>query len=125
MKINENNNKMKIEVKKQDYAIVKSRSSYQDVFANIVDGNEITVIIEQDKIKSKDIINIEKDWKIIKFDDVLDFNLVGFIAKISNALAKEKISIFVLSSYSTDYILIKKDNLEKALKVLSNLGFKL
>ncbi|MCK4310334.1 MAG: ACT domain-containing protein, partial [Methanomicrobia archaeon] len=53
----------------------------------------------------------------------LPFELVGFLAKISKVLADEKISIFAISAYSTDHILVKEKDLAKAIKKLENLGF--
>jgi uncharacterized protein len=53
---------------------------------------------------------------------VLPFELVGFLAKVSQVLADEKISIFAISAYSTDHILVKKKDLEKAIKKLESLG---
>lgn len=113
---------LKIIISKKDYAIIKSKKTYPEAFANIIDNNEITVIIEEFKVDKKDIIKIEKGWKIITFKAVLEFNLVGFLAKISTALANENISIFAISAYSTDHILIKKENLTKAIKALEKLG---
>ncbi|MFC1682519.1 ACT domain-containing protein [Nanoarchaeota archaeon] len=106
---------------KEDFAIVKSKKHYPEAFANIKDEKELTVIIDQDNIKEEDIIKIDKDWKLITFDTVLDFSLIGFIKKISSALAEAKISIFVVSAFSTDHILIKKENLDKTLKILNDL----
>ena len=88
------------------------------------DGEELTVIVEESDIDQRDIINIERDFKIIKFDTLLPFNLIGFIAEISQALAKENISIFVVSAFSTDLILIKKKDLAKTIKTLNKLGVK-
>ncbi len=58
------------------------------------------------------------NWKILKIEGVLNFSLVGIIAKISSVLAKEKISIFVISTFNTDYILIKENNIEEAINIL-------
>lgn len=113
---------MKIKIYNEDYAIVKSKKPYPKAFANIISDSEITVIIDERKVENEDIIESEKGWKLITFDDVLDFSLVGFIAKVSKALANEKISIFVVSAYSTDHILVKKQNFEKAIKILKNLN---
>lgn len=122
-KINYKN--LKIMISEKDYAIIKSKKTYPEAFANIIDNNEITVIIEEFKVDKKDIIKIEKGWKIITFKAVLKFNLVGFLAKISAVLANENISIFAISAYSTDHILIKKENLTKAVKALEKLGIKI
>lgn len=116
-----------IEVKLLDmeYAIVKSKKFYSNAFANINDRGEITVVIERPEVDDKDVIAIKEGYKIIKFDTVLDFDLVGFIAIISEILAKNNISIYVISSYSTDYILVKSNNAEKALDALKKLGMRI
>lgn len=113
---------IKIKVSEENFSIVKSKKTYEEAFANIKDSNEITVIIEESKVNKEDIIEINKGWKIITFDAVLDFNLVGFLAKISKELANENISIFVISSYSTDHVLVKEEDLEKAIESLKKLG---
>jgi uncharacterized protein len=115
---------LKIMISEKDYAIVKSKKTYPEAFANIIDNNENTVIIEDFKLDKKDIIKIERGWKIITFKAILEFDLVGFLAKISTALAKKNISIFAISAYSSDHILIKKEDLNKALKALDRLGIK-
>jgi len=109
---------------KENFAIVKAKRTRPDAFANIVDRNEITLVIEQGKINKKDVIEIEKNWKILTFDMVLPFGLVGFLATISKALADERISIYVISAYSTDHILIRKKDIVKAKRKLKKLGCK-
>lgn len=61
---------------------------------------------------------VEGGWRILSFDLVMDFNVVGFLAEISRILAEADISIFAISAFSRDHLLIKQDNLAKALKVL-------
>lgn len=112
-------------IKSGKFAIVKSKKEIAGAFANIIDDNEITSIISEDKVSVKDIIDIEKGYRLISFDMVLPFDLVGFIANVSNALAKEKIPIFVISSYSTDHILVQEKYIEKAKNKLKELGFEL
>ena len=112
----------KVYVWKETFAVVKSKKSHPNAFASIIDKNEITVIVDQSKLNDEDIIEIEKDWKILTFDMVLPFGLVGFLAKVSKILADEKISIFAISAYSTDHILVKEKDLAKAKEKLENLG---
>jgi hypothetical protein len=109
---------------KENFAIVKAKRIRPDAFANIIDKNEITLVIEQGKINKKEIIEIEKNWKILTFDVVLPFGLVGFLATVSKALADERIGIYVISAYSTDHILIKGKDIVKAKKKLKRLGCK-
>ena len=68
------------------------------------------------------MIEIEKDWKILTFDMILPFELVGFLAKISKVLTDEKIPIFAISAYSTDHLLIKVKDLKKTEEKLKGLG---
>ena len=105
------------------YAIIKSKKVLEGAFANIIDNKEITSIILQDEANLRDVIKIQKNYRLITFDMILPFNLVGFIAQISNELAKEKIPLFVISAYSTDHILIQDRYIEKAKNKLKKLGF--
>ena len=112
----------KVYIWKETFAIIKSKKPCPEAFANIIDKNETTVIIEQSKYNNEDIIEIEKDWKILTFDMVLPFGLVGFLAKVSKVLADEKIPIFAISAYSTDHILVKEKDLARAEEKLKELG---
>ena len=123
MEVDDYFKKGKISIWKENFAVVKSKKHFPEAFANIEDKNEITVIIDQSKIDSNEsIIDIEKDWKLITFDMVLPFGLVGFLSKISKALTDENISIFAISAFSTDHILIKEKDLNKAINKLKSLG---
>lgn len=62
-------------------------------------------------------------WKAFRVQGILDFSLVGILARISTLLANNNIGIFVVSTYNTDYILTKNDHYLKALQVLSNAGY--
>ena len=64
-------------------------------------------------------------WKGFRIEGVLDFSLIGILSKISGILAENKIGIFAVSTYNTDYILVKKDNFEKALRVLGEAGYEI
>ena len=57
----------KVYVWKETFTIIKSKKPYPNVFANIIDKNETTVIIEQSKYNDEDVIEVEKDWKILTF----------------------------------------------------------
>ncbi|GAH97357.1 unnamed protein product [marine sediment metagenome] len=112
----------KVYVWKETFAIIKSKKPCSKAFVNIIDKNETTVIIEQSKYDDENVIEIEKDWKILTFHMVLPFGLVGFLAKVSKVLADEKISIFAISAYSTDHILVKEKDLARAEEKLKELG---
>ena len=107
---------------KETFSIIKSKRQHPRAFANIVDRNEITVIVDNNHIQKKEILEIQRDWKIITFDIVLPFGLVGFLAKVSKLLADEKIPIFVISGYSTDHLLVRKKDLPISIKKIKSLG---
>lgn len=112
----------KVYIWKGTFVIIKSKKPYPNAFASITDKNETTVIIEQSKYNDEDVIEIEKDWKILTFDMVLPFGLVGFLTKISKVLADENIPIFAISAFSTDHILVKEKDLARAREKLKELG---
>ncbi|MGB6606933.1 MAG: ACT domain-containing protein [Atribacterota bacterium] len=112
----------KVYVWEEIFAIIKSKKPYPNAFANIIDKNETTVIIEQSKYNDEDVVEIEKGWKIITFDMILPFELVGFLTKVSKVLADEKIPIFAISAYSTDHILVKEKDLVRTEGKLKELG---
>lgn len=112
----------KVYVWKETFAVMKSKRAYPNAFVNIVDRNEITVIVDQSKVNEDDVIEIEKGWRVLTFNTVLPFGLVGFLAKVSQALANKKISILAISTYSTDHILVKEKDLKKTIKTLESLG---
>lgn len=68
---------------------------------------------------------IERDdgWRAFRIQGVLDFSLIGILSQISALLAENKIGIFAVSTYNTDYIFTKKENYQRALNVLSDAGY--
>ncbi len=65
----------------------------------------------------------EDGWRAFKIQGVLDFSLVGILAAISGILADNHIGIFAVSTFNTDYILVKRENYERALHVLAEAGY--
>lgn len=62
-------------------------------------------------------------WKGFRIQGVLDFSLIGILSKISGVLADNKIGIFAVSTYNTDYVLVKKENFDRAMQVLLEAGY--
>ncbi len=62
-------------------------------------------------------------WKGCRIQGVLDFSLIGILSKLSSILADNKIGIFAVSTFNTDYILVKEENFDKALNVLASAGY--
>ncbi len=65
----------------------------------------------------------EDGWKGIRIKGVLDFSLVGILSKITKILAENRIGIFAVSTYNTDYILVKSEEFDRAITVLESGGY--
>ena len=70
-------------------------------------------------------IEREDGWKAFRIQGVLDFSMIGILSKISGILAENKIGIFVISTFNTDYVLTKKEDYQKALEALRDAGYKI
>lgn len=62
-------------------------------------------------------------WKGFRIEGILDFSLIGILSKLSGILAENEIGIFAVSTYNTDYILVKREDFGKAVNVLSEAGY--
>ena len=80
-------------------------------------SDELSIVCPQDKIPGG--VLFEKDWRVFKVEGLLDMYSVGIIAFLSKPLADEGISIFNISTYKTNYILVEEKNLAKAKDILS------
>ena len=65
----------------------------------------------------------EDGWKAFRIEGELDFSLIGILAGISALLAEQKIGIFVVSTYRTDYVQVKKEQYQQALETLAGAGY--
>ena len=65
----------------------------------------------------------EDGWKGFRIQGVLDFSLIGILSKVSGILAENQIGIFAVSTYNTDYILVKRENFKKAEEALASNGY--
>jgi hypothetical protein len=79
--------------------------------------DELSIVCPQEKIPGG--VLFEKDWRAFKLEGDLDLSTIGVIASLSKPLADAGISIFNVSTYETNYILVEEKNLEKAKEVLS------
>ena len=62
-------------------------------------------------------------WLGFRICGVLDFSLIGILSKLSGILAENGVGIFAVSTYNTDYILVKKEQFALALDLLSGAGY--
>ncbi|WP_048140566.1 ACT domain-containing protein [Methanosarcina horonobensis] len=86
---------------------------------------ELSIVCQESNIPANVPANIraERDWSCLKVEGLLDFGLTGILAGISRVLAENKVSIFAVSTYDTDYILVKERDLELSVRVLKDKGY--
>ena len=120
---------MKLELKKIEYNLtvckIRNISEIDMTSAFYFIGKtdeEISLVCKTEDTPAK---TIERDdgWKGFRIQGTLDFSLIGILSKLSGILAEHKIGIFAVSTYNTDYILVKEENFERALKVLALEGY--
>lgn len=84
--------------------------------------DEVSLVCPTENVPEKTIAR-DDGWRGFRIEGVLDFGLVGILSAIATVLADNDIGIFAVSTYDTDYILVKETNLGKAMKVLRAAGY--
>lgn len=120
-------------IKKSTFTIQKGRFIYAKVskvptmnnhFMIAKDDDEITVVTQEENLPELELIEKNKDfYSLIALNVFVPFYSVGFLATVSQVIAKEGMNILIVSTYSKDYILVKSDRREDAKSVLLKLGF--
>ncbi len=83
---------------------------------------ELSLVCETASVP-EDTAEREDGFLAFRIEGILDFSLIGILSKISTVLANHGIGIFAVSTFNTDYILVKKENYEKALNHLETAGY--
>ena len=103
----------------EDYALVNLDSEY--CFIGKTDEEKSLVCIT-DEVPAN-VIQRDDGWKAFCIQGVLDFSLIGILSKIAAILADNNISIFAVSTFNTDYVLVKEENYQKGLEILETAGY--
>ena len=122
---------MKLEILEGTYVVIKLPFDYildQKIFNfkffNITKTNsEFSLVIRTDENFNFKEFPFEDDWNIFKFAQTLDFSMVGVLENVIKPLSDNGISVFVLSTYDTDYVMFKSSNKNKIIKILELLDY--
>jgi len=98
-------------------ALIPSWATKSEIFSITRTADELSIVCNENTLPPN--IKAEKGWRAFKVEGPLDFSLTGILASLANPLAKAKISIFAISTYDTDYILVKEKDFKRAKEVLS------
>ena len=118
-----------MELKKLDYAMTVCKvASESDIelnkefyFIGRTDEEYSLVCITEDT--PANTLEREDGWKGFRIQGILDFSMIGILSQLADILAENNIGIFVVSTFNTDYILVKEENFERALKSLAFAGY--
>lgn len=121
---------MKFTVLPEKYSIYKFRNESSipewifsaDFYSVTRTKDEISVVAIQKDPAPADIV-CNGDWRILKIEGHLDLSMVGVIAGVSAIFKEKKIPIFIISTYDTDYILIKQNDLNSGIEALEEQGY--
>ena len=83
---------------------------------------ELSLVCETEHTP-EDTLAREDGWRGFRIVGTLDFSLVGILAKLSGTLAEANIGLFAVSTYNTDYILVKSGDLDRAVDALARKGW--
>ena len=118
---------MVLHVLEQEFSICKIKEmgkiDWEDEICFVAKTDEECSLVCSTNCVPKETEKRDDGWRAFRIAGILDFSLVGILSEISGILAENKIGIFAVSTYNTDYILIKKENFERAVLVLDEAGY--
>ena len=125
--VNEMGKNLELKMIPVDFTICKvkdySKTDFTDEFCFTVKTDEVLSLVCRTSKIPDNAIEINDKWRALKVQGMPEFSLIGTLPDISSILAEQKIGIFVVSTYNTDYILIKSENYDKAINALRNEGY--
>jgi len=83
-------------------------------------SDELSVVLSEEMVPAD--WKAETGWRCLKVIGPLDFDLTGSLASLAMPLCEAGVSIFVISTYDTDYLLVREESLEKATQILLESG---
>ncbi len=124
---------LKMALLKDKYAVCRLNMNeripewaYKGYFFSITrTDEELSLVCLQDNVDLEDFgedAECEKEWRVFKVEGPLDFSLGGILANLTCIMKEEGVSIFAVSTYDTDYLMVKEDKVEKAVNALKEYG---
>lgn len=86
-------------------------------------ADELSIVCASDAVPAN--VRCEAGWRALMVEGPLDFGLTGILASIAAPLAEAGISMFAISTFDTDYVLVKAERLEDAVEALRRAGHRI
>lgn len=115
---------MMLEFLGQEFSICKLRSTEgldvnrRFTFIGITDG-EVSLVCPTRDVPS-DTLERDDGWRMFRITGQLDLSMIGVLSKITGILAENDVGVFVVSTFNTDYVMVRKENVEKTMEYLSD-----
>jgi len=97
---------------------ILKKQIYGEFFSISISDDEVSVVCKSGAIKK--YVKCEPDWMGFRIKGVLNFALVGIIHQITKPLKENDITVFVTSTYNTDYIFVKANRFEQSKAIFKN-----
>ncbi len=102
-----------------------SQINFNDTFLFVgKTDKELSLVCQEDSLPFH-CTTYENGWRAFRFEGELDFSLIGILSEVTKILAENQIAVFAVSTFNTDYILIKETMLETAISALSAHGYQI
>ena len=83
---------------------------------------ELSLVCETDRTPERTLAR-EDGWRAMRVAGQMEFSLTGILSRIATTLADAGVPIFAVSTYDTDYILVKREHLDRAVEALKAAGY--
>ena len=95
----------------------------KDGFFGLTKTDEEISLVCQTENAPQNTVAREDGWRALYLEGTLDFSLIGILSRLTGVLAEKGIAVFAISTYNTDYLLVKEDRLEQAIDALVEAGY--
>ncbi len=120
---------MKIKVIKREFTVCQverlEQIDFTDKYCFVGKTDEEISLICSTRHVPEETVAREDGWRAFRLQGQLDLSLIGIISEISRILSENKISLLVVGTYNTDYVLVKEKDLEKTLLLLEDQDYKI
>ena len=104
-------------------ALIPSWAQASSFFSMTRTENELSIVCPQECVPEGTRCNT--DWKCFRIEGPIEFSAVGVLASFVEPLAKANVSVFVICTFETDYLMVKKKDVGRAARGLSSAGHRI
>jgi hypothetical protein len=106
-------------------SLVPSWAQEGGFFSVTRSGEELSIVCEEHVCEEHRVpegVRVERGWVALKLEGPFPLSMTGVLASFLEPLAEAKIPIFAISTFDTDYVLVKREDLERGQKALGTAG---